>query len=58
MIGAEIGDIVTIGTPILADHYSFVPFVSDTDEVTIRCINDSSGSVNPPSGVFKIKITK
>jgi hypothetical protein len=58
MIGAEIGDIITIGTPILADHYSFVPFVSDTDEVTIRCINDSGGSVNPPSGVFKIKITK
>jgi len=58
MIGAEIGDIVTIGTPILADHYSFVPFVSATNTVTIRCINDTGGSVNPASGVFKIKITK
>ncbi len=58
MIGAELGDIVLIGTPILADHYSFVAFVSDTNKVTVRCINDASGSVNPASGVFKIKITK
>lgn len=58
LIGAELGDIVLIGTPILTSHYSFVGFVSDVDEVTIRCINDAGGSVNPASGVFKIKIIK
>lgn len=56
--GAEVGDIVLVGTPILADHYSFVGFVSATDKVTIRCINDSGGSIAPASGTFKIKIFK
>ena len=58
LIGAELGDIVLIGTPILSSHYSFVGFVSDADEVTVRCINDSGGSVDPASGVFKVKIIK
>jgi hypothetical protein len=58
LIGAELGDIVLIGTPILSSHYSFVGFVSDADEVTVRCINDSGGSVNPASGDFKVKIIK
>jgi len=58
MIGAELIDIVDLGHPPLTDHYFFRAFVSDTDEVTVRCINNSGGAIDPASGLFKIKITK
>ena len=56
--GAVLGDVIFIGTPILTDDYHFTAFVSSTNNVTVRCLNLTSGSVVVASGNFKIKIFK
>jgi hypothetical protein len=58
VIGADLGDIILLGTPIPEDNSNYSAFVSLANEVTVRCKNGSSGSINPASGTFKIEIWK
>lgn len=58
--GAVLGDIVTLGVPfgsvIVGGCYT--AFVSATDVVTVRFNNYSVASLNPASGIFKVKIIR
>lgn len=58
--GAVDGDVVSIGVPNAAVNANtcYTAWVSATDTVTIRFNNYSSGSVDPASATFKIKILK
>jgi hypothetical protein len=58
--GASTGDVVSFGTPTAAAvaYATFTAWVSATDTVTIRCVNVHSSSIDPASGVFKVKVFK
>jgi hypothetical protein len=58
--GASVGDVVAIGIPTAAAVPSsmFTAFVSATDTVTIRAANISLISIDPASGLFKVKVFK
>jgi hypothetical protein len=58
--GATTGDVVSFGTPTAAavTYATFTAWVSATDTVTIRCVNVHSSSINPASGLFKVKVFK
>jgi len=57
LTGVVDGDIIDLGVPVAAQvaDAHFFPFVSATDVVTVRCTNVGSGSINPASGLFKVK---
>lgn len=58
--GASEGDVVAIGVPNAAihPHSCYTAWVSATNTVTIRFNNYGSGSHNPASATFKIKVFK
>jgi hypothetical protein len=61
VVGAALGDPVSVSVLTAAVNVAntcFTAFVSATDTVTIRFNNYSAGSVNPASGVFKVKVHK
>jgi len=58
LTGASLGDVVLLGTPDQPANSTFTAFVSAANVVTVRYNNYSSLAINPPSGVFKIKIIK
>jgi hypothetical protein len=59
--GADIGDVVALGIPnaSIVANGSFIAWVSATNTVTVRFNNyASSGSSDPASGTFKVKVLK
>jgi len=58
--GASEGDVVAIGVPNAAiqSHSCYTAWVSATNTVTIRFNNYGSGSHNPASATFKVKVLK
>jgi hypothetical protein len=61
LTGAAEGDVVALGIPnaSIVANGSFIAWVSATDTITVRFNNyASSGSSNPASGTFKIKVFK
>jgi hypothetical protein len=59
--GASEGDVVALGIPnaSIVANGSFIAWVSATDTITVRFNNyASSGSSDPASGTFKIKVFK
>jgi hypothetical protein len=59
--GADIGDVVALGIPnaSIVANASYIAWVSATNTVTVRFNNyASSGSSDPASGTFKIKVLK
>jgi hypothetical protein len=59
--GAAEGDVVALGIPnaSIVANASYIAWVSATDTITVRFNNyASSGSSNPASGTFKIKVLK
>lgn len=58
--GATSGDVVSLGLPngsVPADA-SFFAWVSAADTVTVRCFNIDGGTIDPASGLFKVKVFK
>lgn len=61
VVGAAIGDVVSLGIPnaAMAANISYTAWVSATDTVTVRLDHyASSGSVDPVSAIFKVKVFK
>lgn len=59
MLGADIGDAVVVGPPTAAaGQGTFFAYVSATNQITLRFHNDGSGTYDPGSGSFKIKVLK
>ncbi|MEL6968638.1 MAG: sialate O-acetylesterase [Bacteroidota bacterium] len=59
MIGAEVGDAVSVVPPIGAvAQGSYFAYVSAVDTITLRFINDNTGTYDPSSGTFTIKVIK
>lgn len=60
LVGAIIGDVVTLGVPHLSvlSGTSYTAWVSAVNTVTVRFNNYSAGSKNPASGLFKVTIIK
>ena len=61
LTGAAEGDVVALGIPnaSIVANASYIAWVSATNTVTVRFNNyASSGSSNPASGTFKIKVLK
>ena len=57
--GADIGDAVVVAPPSSASAQgSYFAYVSGTNLITLRFHNDNTGTYNPSSGTFKIKIIK
>lgn len=58
--GAADGDVVSIGVPNASSNANscFTARVSATNTVTVKFNNYSSGSIDPASGTFKIKVFK
>lgn len=57
--GARPGDICLVGTPASPDaEIQFTAFVESNNTVTVRAGNNSTGAVNPASGVYKIMVYK
>jgi lysophospholipase L1-like esterase len=56
--GAAVGDAVSVGIPAADANSSYSAFVSATNTVTVRFNNYSSGSIDPASGVFTVKVFK
>lgn len=58
--GASDGDVVALGTPNVstAQDTCFTARVSATNTVTVKFNNYSAVSVDPSSGVFKVKVFK
>lgn len=58
--GAEEGDPVALGVPNTAmfDQTFYVAWVSSNNTVTVRFMNISLASVNPPSVEFKVVVSK
>jgi hypothetical protein len=61
LTGAAEGDVVALGIPnaSIVANGSFIAWVSSTNTITVRFNNYAgSGSSNPASGIFKIKVLK
>ena len=59
MTGADVGDAVVVGIPSgVASQGSYFAYVSGTNLITLRFHNDNTGTYNPASGSFKIKVIK
>lgn len=58
--GAADGDVVSVGVPNVSTNANscFTARVSATNTVTVKFNNYSSGSINPASGTFKVKVLK
>ncbi|WP_385888568.1 hypothetical protein [Terrimonas alba] len=58
--GAADGDAVSLGVPNAAvnDNSSYSAWVSAANTVTIRFNNNSSGTIDPASGTFRVSIVK
>lgn len=58
--GAALGDVVALGIPNAAvvANTIFMAWVSATDVVSIRIINNSAAAVDPVSGTFKVRVYK
>jgi hypothetical protein len=55
--GAAVGDVVSVGGPIVAEGMFFA-YVSAPDTVTIRYINTSTTTAYEPDGTYRIRIIK
>jgi len=60
MTGAVVGDEITMIAPVAFNALEIVTsvYVSDADEITVKCGNFSGGAINPASGDFKFKIQR
>lgn len=61
LTGAALGDVVSLGVPHASVPItgSFMAWVSATDQITVRYINnDGISDHNPASGTFRISLTK
>ena len=59
VLGADVGDAVLVGPPVsAATQGSYFGYVSFANTVTVRFNNDGSGTFDPPSGTFVVKILK
>lgn len=58
--GAVVGDCVTLGIPIssLVGLVIFNSFVSASNTVTVRAYNLDGNQIDPPSGLFKVVVSK
>jgi hypothetical protein len=58
--GAAVGDVVSLGLPAgsVLGNMLFMAWVSATDTVTVRCMNNGALALNPSSGSFKVLVTK
>ncbi len=58
--GAVLGDIVDLGAPVtsVVANTSYTAFVSAAGVVTVRLNNYSTGSADPASGTFRVKILR
>lgn len=58
--GAALGDLVVLGidNASVSANSSYTAWVSATNTVTVRFNNYSSGSIDPSSGTFKVRIIK
>jgi hypothetical protein len=58
--GAEDGDAIALGVPAAAYPAGcvYTAFVSAPNTVTIRLLNTTPGSVNPPSAIFQVRIIR
>lgn len=51
--------VVNVGLPTgLTAGLIFQGFVSDDDEVTVRCTNASTGTINPDAATFRIEVRR
>lgn len=60
IVGASVGDCVSLGIPVssLVGLVIFNSFVSAADTVTVRAYNLDGAQINPPSGLFKVVVSK
>lgn len=58
--GVSEGDVVALGVPngSVLDHSCYTAWVSATDQITVRFSNYGTGTLDPASGTFKIKVFK
>jgi len=57
--GAAVGDVVLVSPPAaVAGQGSYFGYVNSADLITVRFINDGTGTYNPASATFVIKILK
>lgn len=57
--GAAVGDAVAVGTPAAPDAgMTFFGFVSATNTVTIRAVNNTAGAVDLASGTYRATVVK
>src|SRR3990167_8592971 len=57
--GAAVGDFVQVAPPVASvlANSCYWGFVSAAGVVTVRFCNFSAGALNPPSGIFQIRVT-
>ena len=58
--GSSVGDCVSLGIPVssLSGLVIFNSFVSSANTVTVRAYNLDGAQINPPSGLFKVIVSK
>lgn len=57
--GAAVNDVVTLGLPAAPTAgIVFTAFVSAADTVTVRAFNVTSGTIDPASATYAVKVTK
>lgn len=58
VIGASVGDVVSLGGPAWASNTMYLAFVSAADTVTVRYRNMTASAIDPAATTFKVKIFK
>lgn len=58
--GASVGDCVSLGVPSVSmtGLIIYSCFVSSANVVTVRALNLDGAQINPPSGLFKVAVSK
>lgn len=57
--GTELGDLVTFGLPSNAPlGVIYQPLVSAAGVVTVRATNVTAAAIDPPAGVFRLRVAK
>lgn len=58
--GAEVGDCVSVGVPAasVVNNGMYSGWVSATNTVTVRFLNNNTSSIDPAAGTFNIKVFK